>query len=327
MHASFIVRSIDIGYWNLKFTVDEAATCRLFPSIAPRVQVVQDTHGILPDRHTSVVWVDGTAFEVGPDSVLFSEVPHLGDDYTETAEYRALLYGALDDMQVSRIDLLVTGLPVHLHASRGVQLKEMLIAHHTIRPGKSVEILDAAVVAQPLGGFVAHTDERAGWSTANQRTTLLADPGSYTFNWMLTRGLNEIPGSSGGVPWGVTEVLKGIQRELARELGETCANLRRLEEGIRTGRFRLRGRPIDLAPYRARTEPIAARAVQHMRNQIGSEHEIDEIVVVGGGAPYFIASIRNLFPHRPVHIVSDAVFANVRGYQSIGNHLKKRRAA
>jgi plasmid segregation protein ParM len=324
--ANFICRAVDVGYWNLKFTLDENGTCRLFPSIAVRSPLERKPTSMLPERHTSIVWVEGEPFEVGPDTNLFSEVPILHADYSETPEYRALLYGALDAMQLTRIDLLVTGLPVHLHHSRGLRLKEQLIGTHTIRPGKTVEVADAAIVSQPLGGFVAHTDERGAWSSTQTRTTLLVDPGAFTFDWMLTRGLHEIPGKSGGIEWGVSEILKGVQQLMSRDFGELCWNLRRIDEGLRQGHLRIKGRQIDMAAYRAQVEPVATHAVRLMRNHIGSEHEIDEIVLVGGGASLFLRSIHREFPDRPVHVVNDGVFANVRGFQSIGNTLKNRRA-
>jgi plasmid segregation protein ParM len=280
----------------------------------------------LPQRRTSIVWVDSQAFEVGPDTTLFSEVPILHADYSETLEYRALLYAALDAMQVTRIDMLITGLPVQLHQSRGLRLKESLIGRHTIRPGKTIEIADAAVVCQPLGGFVAHTDERGGWSTAHSRTTLLVDPGAFTFDWMLTRGLHEIPGKKSSVEWGVSEILKSVQQHLSDDFGEMCWNLRRIDEGLRQGQIRIKGRQVDLAPYRMQAEAVATHAVRLMRNHIGSEHAIDEIVVVGGGAALFLPSLRNEFPDRPLHLVTEGVFANVRGFQSIGNTLKSRKA-
>src|SRR3984893_15149243 len=114
MSTPLICRAVDIGYWNLKFTLDETGTCQLFPSIAVRSQPERKTVSPLPQRRTSIVWVDGQAFEVGPDTTLFSEAPILHADYSETLEYRALLYAALDAMQVTRIDMLITGLPVQL---------------------------------------------------------------------------------------------------------------------------------------------------------------------------------------------------------------------
>jgi plasmid segregation protein ParM len=327
MLSSLISRAIDVGYWNLKFTLDESGNCQLFPSIAVRSQPESKVTSLLPQRRTSIVWVDGQAFEVGPDTMLFSEVPILHADYSETPEYRALLYAALDAMHLTRIDMLITGLPVHLHQSRGLRLKESLLGRHTIRPGKTIEIVDAAVVCQPLGGFVAHTDERGAWSTAHSRTTLLVDPGAFTFDWMLTRGLNEIPGKSGSAEWGVSEILKSVQQHLSRDFGEMCWNLRRIDEGLRQGHIRIKGRQVDLAPYRMRAEPVATHAVRLMRNHIGSEHDIDEIVVVGGGAPLFLRSLYKEFPDRPVHVATEGVFANVRGFQSIGNTLKNRKAS
>ncbi len=327
MPSNQTIRAIDIGYGNTKFVVDDRFTCRLFPSIAPRADIHRERGGLGRDRRTTDVWVDGCPFEVGPDTSLFSEIPVLHADYIETPEYRALLYGALDAMQLTRIDLLVTGLPVRLHGPRANRLKQLLTGVHAIRPGMTVEIQDVAVVMQPLGGFLAYSHERGDWSSAQNQTYLLVDPGFYTFDWMVTRGMNEMPGLSGSIDCGVSEYVKCVQDELNRDLGEAYFNLRRIDDGLRCGHFRLRGRPIDLEPYRIHAERVVARAMRAMRNAIGTGEEIDEIVLVGGGGPYFIQGLHQAFPNQPVQTVKDPVFANLRGFQLVGRILQRRKAA
>jgi len=39
-----------------------------------------------------------------------------------------------------------------------------------------------AVVAQPLGGFVAHSREQDRWASVKKQTCLLVDPGFYTLD-------------------------------------------------------------------------------------------------------------------------------------------------
>lgn len=325
MPSPFTIRSVDVGYGNTKFTVDDRGTLQLFPSLAPRADVERARACLLRDRRTRVVCVDGQSFEVGPDSILFPDVSILHRDYTETPEYRALLYGALDAMEVRRIDLLVTGLPVYLHHSRAQRLKELLTGEHQIREHTELQIRQVIVVPQPLGGLVAHSLEQPDGSRSQAFTRLHLDPGYFSFDWLLTRGMTEVPGVSSSLEGGVSEILRSVQHEISRDLGESYSGLRRLDQGLREGLLQLSGRTVDLKPYRAVAQAVAARAVRLMRNQLRHAREIDEVVLSGGGASYFEDSVREEFPDRPVQVVEEPVFANVRGFQAIGNLMRQRR--
>lgn len=329
MTSSSIVRAIDIGYGTTKFIVDEIRSCKSFPSVAAPAQTQRSRASLLRERRTTEVWVDGRAYEVGPDASLFlSNVPVLHRDYVETDDYQALLYGALDAMDVSRIDLLVTGLPVHLHASRWKRLREKLVGTHTVRPGREIEIREAAVVIQPVGGFVAHNHERGGWSSAADRTYLLIDPGYFTFDWMVTKGLAELPGLSGSIECSVSEYLKCIAEALSDSLGDHYTNLRAIDQGLQSGMFRINGRQIDLSPFRVAGEEAIGRSVRALLNTVKSAlAEVDEVVLVGGGAQYFLATLKKTFAHHPLYVVQDPVTANVRGFQLIGDTYVRRRVA
>jgi plasmid segregation protein ParM len=132
---------------------------------------------------------------------------------------------------------------------------------------------------------------------------------------------------SGSVECGVSEYLKSIEAQLNWQWGESYSNLRRLDEGLRQGHFRLKGRTIDLEPYRVQADGVVSRALRALRNKVGAGQEIDEIVLVGGGGPFFLAGLKAAFPEHPLHQVQDPVFANVRGFQLIGEALRKRKAA
>lgn len=320
-------RAIDIGYRNMKFTIDDGGQSRLIPSLAPRADHHRERARLYRSRDTVEVWVDGDPYEVGPDATLFDDTPILHADYIEMPQYRALLYGALNAMRLSRIDLLVTGLPVHLHETRWRRLKKLVVGVHTIRPGVQVEIRDAVIAIQPLGGLLAYIRERGLRSEADSKTFLFVDPGYYSFDWTVTTGMQEVPGLSGSVECGVAEYLKSIEAELNTALGETHSNLRRIDDGLLRASFRIKGREIDLEPYRAQATAVCRRAVGAMRNQIGAGHQIDEIVLAGGGAAYFLPALREAYPGHQIQTVSDPVFANLRGYHLIGEVFHRRRAA
>ena len=319
-----ICRAIDIGYSTTKFILNNRGHCRLFPSLAPLATRQRAGTHALQARDTCEVHVDNLVYEVGPDTTLFREVPVLHAEYIETPQYRALLYGALSAMQLTRIDLLVTGLPVHQHSTHALRLKKLLVGTHAIRPGLTVEVRNAAIAVQPLGGLLAHLHECNSWANARRRTYLLVDPGYYTFDWLLTRGMDELQGRSGSLECGVSAYLTVLQQQLGDRLGLPLGDLHRLDDGLRNGSYLIGGREIDLQPYRAPAEAVIERAIRAMRNRIGAVDDIDEIVLVGGGSVYFLPELQRAFPQREIHVLKDAVFANVRGFQLLAKHLCKR---
>jgi plasmid segregation protein ParM len=318
-----IYRAIDVGYGLTKYTQDSRGTCGLFPSLAPVADIHRARTGLVSKRDTTLVWVHGSPYEVGPDTTLFvDEVPVLNEDYIQTPQYLALLYGALDAMQIGEIDLLVVGLPVHQYGSHAEYLRKLLQKTHTIRPEQSVTIHEVRVSIQPLGGLVSHTyDRRKRWELDKDRTYLLVDPGYYTFDWLLARGLAEIPGCSGSITCGVSQYLTCIQQLLISEMGAYCADLRRIDLGLRSGHFQVGGREFDLKPLRDRAEVIVDRALRALRNRVDAAQGIDEIVLVGGGSEYFVSGLKRAFPNHEIQVPKDAAMANVRGFHLLAKIL------
>ena len=327
IQSSPVVRAIDIGYGITKFVVDDRGTCRMFPSLAPLADIHDRLTHFVKARLTQKVWVEDVAYEVGPDTILFSEVPVLHKDFMDTPQYRALLYGALDAIGVSHIDLLVTGLPVHQHSERAARLKKLMKGLHLIRPGVSVEVREVVVAIQPLGGLLAHAHGRGSWTRIKNRSYLLVDPGYVTFDWLATQGMNEIPGRSGSLECGVSDYLRSIGTHLSRELGQPLMDWQRIDDGLRLGQFRIRGREVDLRPYCSHAEAIVERAIRELRNRLGADLEIDEIVLVGGGSAYFQPGLQRAFPGREIVVPKDPVFSNVRGFHLLGKILSKQKAA
>lgn len=313
------VRAIDVGYGNTKFTIDDEGTVQLFPSLAPahRAQLENAT-GVLARRETTIVQVDGQEYEVGPDSVLFNETPVLHRDYIDTAEYRALVYGALHAMDLRCIDLLVLGLPVHLYMSRRARLQQIFTGRHMIQPGRIVEVRKVAVMAQPLGGYAAH-HKGLDWSVHGHRTSLLVDPGFFSFDWMVTRHMKELPGLQGAVECGVSDCLRAIQEQLNEEYGEVYTNLRHLDECRRTGgAINIRGARVMVDMCSARVGTIVKRAVTALQNNV-RDTPLDAIYLVGGGSCFFQEAIAAAFKGVEVETVDEPVTANVRGFHIVGS--------
>lgn len=113
-----IVRAVDVGFGNTKYVTGAAGAdirCSVFPSVA--YPSARDLSAMLAAerRKTVAMPIDGLFYEVGPEVNLAADTfraTQMHDRYTETPEYLALLRGALHQMKVPAIDLLVVGLPV-----------------------------------------------------------------------------------------------------------------------------------------------------------------------------------------------------------------------
>ncbi len=131
-----VVRAIDVGYGNTKFTTLVTGSdiqCGLFPSLAPQASTGPDlAAGLMQRRNTVVVEVEGVKYEVGKDARLAQDASHgrvLDPDYSMTAAHMALIRGAFYYMGQSKIDLLVLGLPVNTFEKYNQQLAERVIGN------------------------------------------------------------------------------------------------------------------------------------------------------------------------------------------------------
>lgn len=131
-------------------------------------------------------------YEVGPDVSLAADTfraKQLHDEYTETPEYMALLRGALSMMKVSHIDLLVVGLPVALFAVKKAALEKAMTGRHDIGGSKAVTVGKAMAVAQPQGALAHFASEHQKMTIIGNEQSLVIDPGSRTFDWLVARGM------------------------------------------------------------------------------------------------------------------------------------------
>jgi plasmid segregation protein ParM len=62
-----------------------------------------------------------------------------------------------------------------------------------------------------------------------------------------------------------------------------------------------------------------------MVQAMDSTHDIENIILVGGGAYLFKKAIRRHFPRHSIHEVADPLHANVRGFQLLGEQYARER--
>jgi plasmid segregation protein ParM len=213
--------------------------CAHFPSQAFYTLNEKGVDAIGGKRKTVCVPVEGVFYEVGPEVELAADrfrARQLHDGYTETAEYRALMAGALHYMKVEAIDLLVLGLPVaQFLAKRSILEKAMTGTFMTGKKSRVV-VKRVLVVAQPQGALFDYATQHDLQSAVAQGKSLVVDAGSRTFDWLTTRGMKVVSNMSHSVTRGVSDILLAIARKISTEIGEEFDDLEAIDVALRSGK-------------------------------------------------------------------------------------------
>ena len=237
-----IVRAVDVGSGNTKFVtaaVGADIRCVSFPSIAYPSSDASPSWLASERRKTVCIPVGRLFYEVGPDVGLAADTfraKQLHDEYTESPEYLALLRGALSMMKLSHIDLLVVGLPVALFAVKKAALEKLMVGSHEIGGGRTVTIGKALAVAQPQGALVHYASEHKKLATIGNEQSLIIDPGSRTFDWLVARGMRLVQKQSHSFNRGVSDVLRLLAVEITKSIGTPYRDYDAIDLALRTGK-------------------------------------------------------------------------------------------
>lgn len=79
---------------------------------------------------------------------------------------------------------------------------------------------------------------------------------------------------------------------------------------------------IDLAQHWPGAQPRIREAVNAIANSVGEAMDVENIILVGGGANLFQSALQERFPTARVVVTPEPVFANVRGFQLAGERQK-----
>lgn len=326
---SKIISSIDIGWGYTKLASRDAQGTLLtkaFPSLAPRHVGASLDLDFLDVRDTVVVAVDSIEYEVGPDSADLDATDatrNLNTQFIHTDQYKALFLGALSFLDQPVIDLLVVGLPLSGMTNKD-KLKQLVVGKHKVAGGKVVEVKDALVVPQPLGGLyhvlkgnngLPVSDKLLG---ADHEMNLVIDPGFLTFDFLLTNGTKVIENRSNAHPGGVSKVLRSIADSISQKHQISFDNLSAIDRGLKTRSLRINGETEDLLPHIANTRPVIEGSVNYMKNIVGDGSDIVNVILIGGGADVFRKVIAEFYPKHTLTVIEGGQLANVSGYQIIG---------
>ena len=322
-----IVRAVDVGSGNTKFVTGVAGNeirCASFPSVA-YPSSGETPHWPASERRKTVCIPVGPLFyEVGPDVGLAADTfraKQLHDEYTESPEYMALLRGALSMMKVSHIDLLIVGLPVALFSLKKSALEKTMAGEHQIGGGKTVTVAKAMAVAQPQGALVHYAAEHKKMATIGTEQSLVIDPGSRTFDWLVTRGMRLVQKQSHSINRGMSDVLRLLAAEISKDVGSPYRDYDAIDLALRSGKSPvIFQKPYDMGRHLPLAESVAQQAVSTMRQWIETPESLQNIILVGGDAFLFKKAVKAAFPKHRIHEVKEPMFANVRGFQLAGQN-------
>lgn len=338
-----IIRAIDTGYGNIKYTISDSSTGNIkygiFPARAPVESSRFLSTRIGSARDTVSVKVNGAMYEVGPDvhyaSTNFSSRP-THSNYMSTDHYMACTLGALAYMKEKVIDVLVVGLPITMLESRGKELSLMLQGVHHINDDTHVTVQKVITVAQPIGGYLDHLYSNPSSKGQRSKTSLIIDPGYYTVDFLIANGLHPTEERSGIHEGGMSRIISLMMRALNNDMVNNTitspyTDSDGIDRGLVTGEFRIYGKPVNLNQYLKYAEPYINDVINVIHTRVGETYDVDQILLLGGAAHYFSDALHKKYSDLPIIRPDNSIFSNVRGFQLIGEnymrHIRESKSA
>jgi len=327
-----VIRAIDVGYGQTKFIKESSNghfICELFPSIAPTISgpLLQDP--LLKNSDILKIEIGGVSRVVGKEALHFQSALStriLDESYSGSETYMALTHGALFYMGKKMIDLLVVGLPVSVYANTDIResLQKKLTGLHKINKEFFVQVENVQVLPQPLGGLYDAATQNPDLSNIKNQKTLIIDAGFHTFDYIIANGIKYDHQQKGSYHKCMGAILTSIAEGISADpkVNGIYSDIQRIDDAIvNNDPFQVNGHPYDLRKHLLVAETIAEEAVTAMVQKVGNGTNIDNILICGGGARFFLNKISQRFPNHNVQIAKDNIFSNVRGFQIAGEML------
>lgn len=328
-----VVRAVDVGRGNTKFIEsihNGEPKCSMFPSKACPAEVPHEHDAWNKRRDTVCIPVDDLVYEVGPDVHLAADVFEANvlqhDRYCDTAEYMALLLGAVHYMNVAHIDLLIVGLPVATFKLKKTvtALEKKLEGEHRLGKGRKVTIAKAKAIGQPSGALMSYGLLHNKLADIRKERSLIVDAGRRTFDWLVTHGMQFVEKRSHSANRGMFDVLQTLIEGICRTTNSQYCDFDAVDKALRENK-----KPVifqkeyEIGQHLPLARKIPEQAVAEMLRYVGDAGDIKNIILVGGGAFFYKKALKAAFPQHHIHELKDAMFANVKGFYYAGTELVK----
>lgn len=331
-----VVRAIDVGFGNTKFTtrnMQEGFACQMFPSLAPRLQA-----SMLSRADAKLDAID---VKVGDDIYIVGQQSDLAtaaitsrvldDSYSSTPEHMALILGALHHMKEPVIDILAVGLPLLTFKNKREELARRLAGTHHVPSfdGKSassaVHVRSVRVFPQPVGTVYDFGVGTGMMAQLNKATNVVVDVGHGTIDIFCCLGQAPIYLRCGGTDGGVSKIIKAVARAISPDMANNIRVLNRIDAALRPdsdGIALIQGKEVAVRDtFRDVIKDNVQNAVRPAIEIIGTLSDVDHVFITGGGAHLYQDAVRAATTGPAFHVVKEPVYANVRGFQIAGQKL------
>jgi plasmid segregation protein ParM len=246
----------------------------------------------------------------------------LDDRFAETPEYVALVLGVLKLLGAKKTEMLVLGLPVSAYGSKRKSLVENMEGH---LGGESflAYIEKVWVLPQPLGSYLSYMVKN-GFD--NSRRCLVIDFGFLTVDWLMCQGMTPLEARSGEYPGGMSAILREMAKRIGEKTGKNFFNITLLDRHLRSSAkaMTFHGERIDLRPFVDMIAPLLHESVFAVKSGIGTDEDLDMILLTGGSAWLFEDAVRRAFPGHAIIMAKDPVLGNVQGFFEAGRMVSER---
>lgn len=335
-------QAVDVGYFNVKHTLAPSsanggrAGVSVFPAVAPVLKsgVARGVAGMAqPDG--CVVPIGGVTYFVGPGAAQRgsgTEARIVGDDYSTSDKYLALLRGALhymaEDAQAGDqlvIRRLALGLPLTTYFDGWELLSARAVGEHVLGNGaaqRTITVEQARVIVQPQGAMINFGYRNGGKPLDG--LTLVVDAGGGTLDWYLSEGTVPYWERSGAYPKAMLACAWAVADRINPRWRNQSAIIGRIDKAIREEHesFVVQGVQYRLAEHRPAVEQVLDEALDQMVSSVGSLNDVDHILFTSGGASVFRSHLHKRYPllKKITRIDEDPVFSNVRGFQVVAEN-------
>lgn len=343
MKRQITALSIDLGHANVKLAYPSAkgVSTKIFPALAPTVDSGEDSLVEGAARADGVqVTVDGLTYFIGPGAAAHlrsteSKVSQHG--YTKTAEYQALMLGALSLAiqgcgytagQSVEVGCLGLGLPLTTYTEeRAPLIKKWKDAFDVPVTGGTVRVcvLEIALCPQPVGALVEYAATTSSIDAINNTNALVLDAGGGTLDYLVTAGGLIVNNPRSGANMNSIDLCvravaqKIVKGNAVQGLLSNPYNLQRISAAItqrKPIRLPILTEDVQVEDYWPAVETIINRGLDEVENKVGDPGDIGLVLAVGGGGAFFAERCKERVPHfrDKVVLLGDPLYTNVLGF-------------
>ena len=127
---------------------------------------------------------------------------------------------------------------------------------------------------------------------------------------------------SGSIPGGMSILLEVLRQLISEDRGKPLRDITIVDEGLRNHcTAKIGGSEYNFKHLLEKANTKLIELMRSVLSSVGSLDDIDIIIMVGGGAPYFYQAAQTVFDDREIIIPKQSIYSNVSGFWIGGNHF------